>query len=91
MHVWLPKESRAGGRPLPVADRTRAEIDRYNALRYYGREEGISHQIPRIAGREIAGHHPEEFKLIARSEWCLRRIVTALTRRSTTFLTSIRP
>jgi hypothetical protein len=57
--VWLPKESMADSPPLPVTDRTRAEIDRYSALRFCEGDQGISHQIPRIALRELAGLRPK--------------------------------
>jgi len=43
----------------------RTGTDRHHAFRLGERKERVSHQILRVAGREITGQSPKEFELVA--------------------------
>jgi hypothetical protein len=55
----------------PDRDGARPEIDRQKTLRLGEREKRVSHQVLRIARREVAGQSPEELELLG-----LRMILT---------------
>ena len=50
-----------------------AEIDRRRSVGFGEAEERVSHEVLRVAGREIAGERAEQFELFAFRTWEMAR------------------